>query len=112
MRRSIRTTSLLTALGLLCLPATGMLPAAAATTGVTVVAIGLEGPRQLYFDGQTAYVADSDDGQVRVLTADGKSTAVQSRLGNAQGVAVIGGKVVTAVGATDPDETGKTPPRG
>ncbi|RKS75542.1 hypothetical protein CLV35_2012 [Motilibacter peucedani] len=113
MRRSTIAVSMLAAAGLAVAPLAA--PASAAPSGAvgTIVSTGLEGPRQLFFDGANAYVADSDDGQVRTLTADGKSQAVLSRLGSTQGVAVVGGSVLAAVGAAEPDEHAtKLPPRG
>ena len=113
LRKSIALTAFLAAAGLAAAPFAAPAVAAPSAAVGTVVSIGLEGPRELYFDGQTAYVADSDDGQVRVLTADGKSQAVLSRLGAAQGVAVAGGAVIAAIGAAEPDENAKKlPPRG
>ncbi|RZS89519.1 hypothetical protein EV189_1286 [Motilibacter rhizosphaerae] len=105
---------LLAAASLLCLPAAALaVPAQAATsTSYTVVAGGLEGPRELSFSGTTAYVATSDDGQVRAWSG-GTWTTLQSRLGGTQGVAMVNGDLLAAVGANQPDDSSaKQPPRG
>jgi hypothetical protein len=94
-------------------------PASAATKAeahhskdpVTVIARGLQGPRQLSASGGRFYVAESDAGQVSAVNPrTGAKKVVVKGLVSVQGVVRVGGKLYIASGEPDPDNnpTGAT----
>ena len=86
-------------------PASAVSPKVAETPAtVTVVASGLNGPRQLNETGGSFYVAESDSGQVtRIRKSDGAKFVVVKDVATAQGVARIDGKIYVAAGEAEPD---------
>ena len=89
-------------------PATADTPKAAAETPatVTVVATGLEGPRQLVATSSYFYVAESDAGQVtRVRRSDGTKRVALANIPDAQGVTKADGKLYATAGESEPDGT-------
>ncbi len=83
--------------------------------GVTIVASGLNGPRQITAQGEGSrlYVAESDSGQVSLVnTRTGSVTPVATGLGEnlVQGVAVVRNRLMIAIGAGEPEETDAPPP--
>src|SRR4051812_46403655 len=69
-------------------------PAAETPAKVTVIASGLQGPRQLNVKGGYFYVAEADAGQVtRIRRSDHTKRVVVKGLPDAQGVARIGNKI-------------------
>jgi hypothetical protein len=96
----------LTCTGLLTAPATAGPPSAGAETPatVTVLAKGLEGPRQLSQTEDYLYVAESDAGQVsRVTKKNGALRLQVSGAVLAQGVVRTGGRFYIASGEAAPD---------
>src|SRR3954470_6497498 len=76
-------------------------PKAAAETPakVTVIASGLDGPRQLSEKDGYFYVAEADAGQVtRVRRSDRTKRVVVKGLPDAQGVARVGNKIYATTG--------------
>ncbi len=106
-RVALVTATALTCAGLLGgAPATADTPKAAAETPatVTVLAKGLDGPRQLSQTEKYLYVAESDSGQVSRVTK--KTGAVKLQVSGAslaQGVVRTGGKFYIASGEAAPD---------
>lgn len=89
-------------------PATADAPKAAAETPakVTIVASGLDGPRQLVATADYFYVAESDTGQVtRVRRSDGTKRVALENIPDAQGVTKADGKLYATAGESDPDGT-------
>jgi hypothetical protein len=88
-------------------PATADTPKAAETPAtVTVVASGLEGPRQLVATTNYFYVAESDAGQVtRVRRSDGAKRVALKNIPGAQGVTKADGKLYATAGESEPDGT-------
>jgi hypothetical protein len=87
---------------------TGPAAAAGAQEGVTTVASGLDGPRQVagYTDGRLL-VAESDTGEVSsVDPSDGTVEAVVTGLVNPQGVGFRRGEIWIAAGEAGPPEPG------
>jgi hypothetical protein len=86
-------------------PATAVSPAATETPAkVTVVASGLEGPRQLTEKNGYFYVAEADAGQVtRIRRSDRTKRVVVTGLPDAQGVARIGNKIYATTGEAEGD---------
>lgn len=86
-------------------PASAVSPKVAETPAtVTVVASGLDGPRQLNATDGSFYVAESDAGQVtRIRKSDGAKYVVVKDVAIAQGVARIDGKIYVAAGEAEPD---------
>lgn len=86
-------------------PASAVSPKVAETPAkVTVVASGLEGPRQLSATDTYFYVAESDLAQVtRVRRSNGSKRVVVSDVPLAQGVARIGSKIYVAAGEGEPE---------
>lgn len=80
--------------------------------GITTVATGLDGPRQLSeFKAHQLVVAESDTGEVSsVDLRDGRVRTLLSGLGNAQGVDYKYGGLFVAVGEAPPAEDGAPPP--
>jgi len=100
------------ALSLLATPA----PASGedSTEAVTVVAKGLEGPRELQFESGKLYVTESDTGQISsVDTRSGAVTPVGEALGpnTAQGADLVSGRlaIVTGEEGEPPDATEPAP---
>jgi hypothetical protein len=91
-------------------PATADSPKKAETPAkVTVIATGLEGPRQLTATDSYFYVAESDAGQVtRVRRSDGDKRIAVTDIPLAQGVAKESGKLYMAAGEAEPDATDPT----
>jgi outer membrane protein assembly factor BamB len=84
--------------------ATADTPKAAAETPatVTVVASGLEGPRELTLKDGYFYVAEADAGRVtRVRPSNGTKRVAVTNLPDAQGVARIGGKIYATTGEVE-----------
>jgi hypothetical protein len=84
-------------------PATAVSPTAAETPAkVTVIASGLEGPRQLTEKGGFFYVAEADAGQVtRIRRSDRTKRVVVRGLPDAQGVAHIGNRIYATTGEVE-----------
>ena len=105
-RVALVAATALTCAGLLgAAPATAVSPKGAETPAkVTVVASGLDGPRQLTATDGSFYVAESDAGRVtRVRKSDGAKSVVVDKVAIAQGVARIDGKIYVAAGEAEPD---------
>jgi hypothetical protein len=72
--------------------------------GVEVVTSGLDGPRQLSWQGGRLYVAESDSGEItRINPRTGTKKVVVSGLATPQGVTKVGGKIYVATGDPAPD---------
>ncbi|MGI3781573.1 MAG: ScyD/ScyE family protein [Janthinobacterium lividum] len=106
--------ALLAATALTCAGLVGGAPATAGTpkgaaekpATVTVVATGLEGPRQLSQKDGYFYVAESDAARVtRIRRSDGRKRVVVTNIPTAQGVTKVGGKLYMASGESEPDGT-------
>ena len=96
-------------------PATAVSPKPTAETPakVTVIAKGLDGPRELSATGSNFYVAESDTGQVtRVRRSDGAKRVAVRNIPLAQGVAKIGGTLYMAAGEAEYDPKDPTAPVG
>ena len=104
--------ALVAATALTCVGLVGGSPATAASPEVaetpaktTVVASGLDGPRQLNMTDGSFYVAESDAGRVtRIRKSDGVKRVVVEDVPIAQGVAPIDGKIYVAAGEAEPDD--------
>lgn len=107
-RVAVAAATALTCAGLLGITtATAVSPTVAETPAtVTVVATGLEGPRQLVATAGYFYVAESDAGQVtRVRRSDGAKRIALANIPDAQGVTKADGKLYATAGESEPDGT-------
>ncbi|RKS84286.1 hypothetical protein CLV35_0103 [Motilibacter peucedani] len=97
-----RTTSLLTVIGAAALGLSGVVaaPAQAADSDVTVIASGLNGPRELQFvSGRKLVVAESDNGQITAVDSrSGKKKVLATGLVAPQGVDSRGSALYVAEG--------------
>lgn len=84
-------------------PATAVSPKAAETPAtVTVVATGLQGPRQLSAKDGYFYVAEADAGQVtRVRRSNGDKRVAVTNLPDAQAVTRVGSKLYMSTGEAE-----------
>lgn len=111
MRRSaFALTAAVCGLSLVSTPALAESTSAAQSSRpISVVASGLNGPRQLSSSHGRFYVAESDSGQVSAINPrTGVKKVVVSGLTSPQGVVRAGSKLYIAVGGPSPD----TPPTG
>jgi DNA-binding beta-propeller fold protein YncE len=101
------------ALGLVAVPSTaGASGNDRMDEGISTVATGLDGPRQVNeYSGGRLVVAESDSGEVSAVDPDtGAVETLISGLFNPQGVDYSNGRLYVAVGGPPPPEEGAAPP--